>query len=69
MPRGLQLVFIAIGLVIIGVLLVYIWRQSRLLSEQRLRQKKTEEFQARRRDEMIESIRIIAMAVEEDQGE
>lgn len=45
MPRGLQLVFIAIGLVIIGVLLVYIWRQSRLLSEQRLRQKKTEEFQ------------------------
>ncbi|MCW9009366.1 DUF2489 domain-containing protein, partial [Marinobacter sp.] len=69
MPRGLQLVFIAIGLVIIGVLLVYIWRQSRLLSEQRLRQKKTEEFQARRRDEMIESIRIIAMAVEEDQVE
>ena len=69
MPRGLQLVFIAIGLVIIGALLVYIWRQSRLLSEQRLRQKKTEEFQARRRDEMIESIRIIAMAVEEDQVE
>ncbi|MCW9010078.1 DUF2489 domain-containing protein, partial [Marinobacter sp.] len=30
---------------------------------------KTEEFQARRRDEMIESIRIIAMAVEEDQVE
>ncbi len=69
MPRGLQLAFIAIALVVIGVLLVYIWRQSRVLSEQRLREKKTEEFQARRRDEMIESIRVIAMAVEADQVE
>jgi FtsZ-interacting cell division protein ZipA len=69
MPRGLQLVFIAIALVVIGVLLVYIWRQSRLLSEQRLREKKTQEFQARRRDEMVESIRVIAMAVEADQVE
>lgn len=69
MPRGLQLVFIAIALVVIGALLVYIWRQSRVLSEQRLREKKTEEFQARRRDEMIESIRVIAMAVEADQVE
>jgi len=69
MPRGLQLVFIAIALVVIGVLLVYIWRQSKVLSEQRLRDKKTAEFQARRRDEMVESIRMIAMAVEADQVE
>jgi len=69
MPRGLQLVFIAIALVVIGVLLVYIWRQSKALSEQRLRDKKTAEFQARRRDEMVESIRVIAMAVEADQVE
>lgn len=69
MPRGLQLTFIAIGLVIIAALLIYIWRQSRLLAEQRLQKRKTEEFQARRRDEMIESIRIIAMAVEENQVE
>lgn len=69
MPRGLQLVIIAIGLVAIAILLFYIWRQSRAIAEQRLRQKKTEEFQAKRRDEMIESIRIIAMAVEEDQVE
>src|SRR5690554_7783695 len=34
-----------------------------------MRQKKAEEFQAKRRDEMIESIRIIALAVEEGQVE
>lgn len=69
MPRGLQLVFIAIALVVIGVLLFYIWRQSRILSEHRLRQKKTEEFQARRRQEIVESIRVVAMAVEAKQVE
>ncbi len=69
MPRGLQLVIIALGLIAIAVLLYYIWRQSRAIAEHRQRQRKTEEFQAKRRDEMIESIRIIAMAVEEDQVE
>jgi len=69
MPRGLQLSFIIFGLVVIGILLLYIWRQSRVLAEERLRQKKAEEFQAKRRDEMIESIRIIAMAIEEKQVE
>lgn len=69
MPRGLQLLIIAIGLVAIAILLFYIWRQSRAIAEHRARQKKTAAFQAKRRDEMIESIRIIAMAVEEDQVE
>lgn len=69
MPRGLQLAIIAIGLIAIAILLFYIWRQAKAISEHRLRQRKTAEFQARRRDEMIESIRIIAMAVEEDQVE
>lgn len=69
MPRGLQLAFIAIGLVIIGALLFYIWRQSKRLNQQRLAQKKTEELQAQRRDKMVESIRIIALAVEEKQIE
>ncbi|MBZ0335759.1 DUF2489 domain-containing protein [Marinobacter sp. AL4B] len=69
MPRGLQLTFIVIGLVVIGLLLFYIWRQSRLLNEERLRQKKAEEFQAKRKEEMLESIRIIAIAVEEEQVE
>lgn len=69
MPRGLQMVAIAIGLVVIGALLFYIWRQSRALSEDRQRKRKTEEFQAQRRDGMIESLRIIALAVEEDQVE
>ncbi|MGM0951755.1 MAG: DUF2489 domain-containing protein [Pseudomonadota bacterium] len=69
MPRGLQLVFIVIALVVIGLLLAYIWRQSKALSEQRLRDRKTEEFQAKRRDEMVESIRMIAMAIEANQVE
>jgi len=69
MPRGLQLVFIVIALVVIGLLLAYIWRQSKALSEQRLRDKKTAEFQAKRRDEMVESIRMIAMAIEANQVE
>ncbi|WP_372965323.1 DUF2489 domain-containing protein [Marinobacter sp.] len=69
MPRGLQLTFIIIGLVVIGVLLFYIWRQSRAIAEERQRQRKAEEFQAKRKDEMVESIRIIAMAVEEKQVE
>ncbi|WP_323752198.1 DUF2489 domain-containing protein [Marinobacter sp.] len=69
MPIGLQFAFIAIGLVIIGLLLIYIWRQSRVLTQERLRQKKAEEFQAKRKDEMVESIRIIAIAVEKEQVE
>lgn len=69
MPRGLQLVFIIIALVVIGLLLAYIWRQSKALSEQRLRDRKTEQFQAKRRDEMVESIRVIAMAIEANQVE
>lgn len=69
MPRGLQLALIAIALVVIGALLVYIWRQSKILSKHRLQQKKTQEFQARRRDDMVESIRVVAMAVEADQVE
>lgn len=69
MPRGLQLAFIIIGLTVIGILLFYIWRQSRVLTENRMRQKKAEEFQTKRRDEMIESIRIIATAVQEEQVE
>ncbi|HLV77000.1 MAG TPA: DUF2489 domain-containing protein [Marinobacter sp.] len=69
MPRGLQLTLIVAGLIVIGLLLFYIWRQSRILNEDRLRQKKANEFQAKRRSEMIESIRIIAMAVEAEQVE
>lgn len=44
MPRGLQLVIIVIGLVAIGILLFYIWRQARAISEHRLRQKNRRSF-------------------------
>ena len=40
-----------------------------LLSENRKRQAKAEEIQTNRRKDMIRSVRVIAMAVEEDQIE
>ena len=69
MSYELQLTLIAIGVVAIIVLATYIWRQTAVLRQDRARQQKAEAFQNKRRDHMIESIRIIAMAVEEDQVE
>ncbi|HET8850874.1 MAG TPA: DUF2489 domain-containing protein [Marinobacter sp.] len=69
MSYELQLTLIAIGVVAIVVLATYVWRQTTVLRKERTRQQKAEAFQSKRRDHMIESIRIIAMAVEEDQVE
>ena len=69
MPEWLQWSLIIAGLVAITLLLVFIRRQIGLLSENRKRQAKAEEFQTNRRKYMIRSIRVIAMAVEEDQIE
>ncbi|MGB1479732.1 MAG: DUF2489 domain-containing protein, partial [Marinobacter salsuginis] len=69
MPQWLQWSLIIAGLVAIILLLVFIRRQIGLLSENRKRQAKAEEFQTNRRKDMIRSIRVIAMAVEEDQIE
>ena len=69
MPQWLQWSLIIAGLVAIILLAVFIRRQMQLLSENRKRQAKAEEFQTNRRKDMIRSVRVIAMAVEEDQIE
>jgi flagellar biosynthesis/type III secretory pathway M-ring protein FliF/YscJ len=69
MPQWLQWSLIAGGLVVIVCLLWIIIRQAKGIRDTRRRAEKAEAFQKERRDGMIESIRIIAMAVETDQVE
>ncbi|MFN2362231.1 MAG: DUF2489 domain-containing protein [Marinobacter sp.] len=69
MPQWLQWTLIVAGLMVITLLVVFIARQSRTLQDGRKRQAKNEAFQKERRESMIESIRVLAMAVEEDQVE
>ncbi|MDO6444067.1 MULTISPECIES: DUF2489 domain-containing protein [unclassified Marinobacter] len=69
MPEWLKWGLIIAGAIVIIVLLGFIRRQMLVLSESRKRQQKAEAFQTKRRQEMIDSIRVIAMAIEEDQVE
>jgi hypothetical protein len=69
MPQWLQWSLIIAGLAAVILLAVFIRRQMGVLSENRKRQAKAEEFQANRRKDMIRSVHVIAMAVEEDQIE
>ena len=69
MPQWLQWSLIIVGAIAIILLLGFIRRQMVMLSEGRKRQQKAEAFQAKRRKDMIDSIRVIAMAIEEDQVE
>lgn len=69
MPQWLQWSLIIVGVIAIVVLLGFIRRQMVMLTEGRRRQKKAEAFQAKRRKDMIDSIRVIAMAIEEEQVE
>lgn len=69
MPPWLQWSLITAGMIAIIVLLMFIRKQATVLAEGRKRQTKAREFQASRRKDMIQSIQVIAMAVEEDQIE
>ncbi|WP_298452789.1 DUF2489 domain-containing protein [uncultured Marinobacter sp.] len=69
MPHWLQWSLIIAGTVAILALLGFIRRQMVTLSEDRRRQRKAEAFQAKRRKDMVDSIRVIAMAIEENQIE
>lgn len=69
MPQWLQWTLIVAGLLAIALLAAFIARQLRTLQDSRKRQEKTEAFQKERRGSMIESIRVLSMAVEEDQIE
>jgi len=69
MPVWLQWTLIIAGLIAITCLIWFIRKQMAVLSEERRRQEKAEAFQAKRREDIIGSIRVIAMAVEENQIE
>ncbi|MGM0767781.1 MAG: DUF2489 domain-containing protein [Pseudomonadota bacterium] len=69
MPLWLQWTLIIAGLLAIAVLSAFILRQARLLRQSRQRNDKNRAFREERRQSMVESIRVIAMAVEEDQVE
>lgn len=69
MPLWLQWTLIIVGLLAIAALTGFIVRQSRLLKQGRLRDDKNRAFRADRRQSMVESIQVIAMAVEENQVE
>lgn len=69
MPPWLQWTLIIAGLLAIALLGVFITRQIHTLRESRKRQAKTEAFQKERQESMVESIRVLAMAVEEEQVE
>lgn len=69
MPPWLQWTLITIGVLAIASLLVFIRRQARIIADSRRRSEKADAFQQQRRQDMIDSIRVIAMAVEADQVE
>ncbi|TBW52233.1 DUF2489 domain-containing protein [Marinobacter halodurans] len=69
MPQWIQWVLIVAGLAVIALLARFIWQRTRLLRQQSQRNARTEAFQKQRRDQMIESVRVLAMSVEQDQVE
>ena len=69
MPQWLQWTLVIAGLLAIVVLSAFIVRQGRLLKTSRQRDDKNREFRERRRESMVESLQVIAMAVEENQVE
>lgn len=69
MPQNLQWVLILVGAIAIAFLSVFILRQWRRLRQHRRAVERTQALQAERRDSMIESIRILAMTLEQEQVE
>lgn len=69
MPIWLQWILIGVGVIAITLLLVFINRQLRLLRKEKALRLKQEAFQAERRAKIVDSIQVLAMAIEEDQVE
>ncbi len=69
MPPWLQWTLIIIGLAVILLLAVFIVRQTRTLRDSKARIARNEAFAAERHDRMVESIQVLAMAIEQDQVE
>ncbi len=69
MPLWSQWVLIFVGLVAIVLLALFINRQTKVLKRDKATANRTKIFQDERRASMVESIRVLAMAVEQDQIE
>lgn len=69
MSAALQWFLIAVGLVAIAALVLLIRRQWRQIANVRKAQARTRELQQERHDKMVESIRILAMTIEQEQVE
>ncbi|SDW92161.1 DUF2489 domain-containing protein [Marinobacter mobilis] len=69
MPPWLQWTLIASGLLAIALLLLFIIRQLKVLQGERAQRNKHQAFQVRRRQEIVESLRVLALAIEENQVE
>ncbi len=69
MPVGLQWTLIAFGLIAIVLLTAFIGRQLRLLRKDKAQKRKQAAFQAQRRAQIVESIRVLALSIEENQVE
>ena len=68
-PESVQWVLIGVGVIAIGALLYSIQRQWRRLHHVRRARQHTRELQQQRRSNMIESIQILAMTLEQEQVE
>lgn len=69
MPQWLQWALIVGGLIAIALLTGFILRHARKLKSDRRSREKNESFRKERRDSMVESLKVLAMAVEADQME
>ena len=69
MPAWSQWILIFAGVVAIMLLVLFINRQTKVLKRDKTVANRTKAFQDERRTSMIESIRVLAMAIEQDQIE
>ena len=69
MPVWLQWTLIVAGIAVIALLAAFIIRQLAGIRRDRARAARNQAFQQERRDSMILSIQVLAMAIEQDQVE
>lgn len=69
MPQWIQWILIVAGLLVIALLGHFIWQRSRLLQQQNRQQARNQAFRNERREQMIQSVRVLAMSIEQDQVE
>ncbi|UDL04619.1 DUF2489 domain-containing protein [Marinobacter sp. CA1] len=69
MPAWLQWSLIVAGLIASVLLVLFIVRQWRILRQARVRERSQAAFHAQRRENIVDSLQVLAMAIEQDQVE